>query len=133
MTDDVKHAHFSPPRSVIYPKAMTRCCVSGPIPDVEVVISVLLQAEIPLPSDSALQQPQQSQRTHSSGNASLVNQADSSSSGRPQPGSNGSARSGGNQQATSGEDRRGGGSGRSRQHQQQKRKEPDSESRPTQI
>ncbi|CAM6129012.1 unnamed protein product [Calypogeia fissa] len=99
--------------------------VNGPIPDVEVVISVLLQAEIPLPSDSSQQQPQQSQRTHSAGNAgSMATQADSPTSGRLQPGSNGSSRSGNQQQANSGEERRGGGSGRSRQHQQ-KRKEPD--------
>lgn len=100
--------------------------VNGPIPDVELVISVLLQAEIPLPSDNLVQQPQQSQRTHSAGNTGgIVTQADSSSSVRIQPGSNGSTRGGNQQQANSGEERRGGGSGRSRQHQQPKRKEPD--------
>jgi hypothetical protein len=111
------------------PKSSHGWSCAGPIPDVDVVISVLLQAEIPLPVESSLQQPQQSQRTQSAGNAgSIVNQADSASSVRPQPGSNGSTRSGNQQQATSGEDRRSGGSGRSRQHQQQKRKEPDSKS-----
>ncbi|KAG6552890.1 hypothetical protein Mapa_005545 [Marchantia paleacea] len=102
--------------------------VNGPIPDVDVVISFLLQAEVPSASESSLQQPQQTQRVPSPGNAgNVATPADSSNSVKQQPGTNGTARSG-NQQASSGgaEGRGGGGSGARHQRQQQhKRKEPD--------
>ncbi|KAL3702271.1 hypothetical protein R1sor_020293 [Riccia sorocarpa] len=100
--------------------------VNGPIPDVDVVISVFLQAEVPSALESSLQQPQQTQRVPSPGNAgNVAAPADSAGSMKQTPGSNGTVRGGSHQTSSGAEGRTGGPGPRNQRHQQHKRKEPD--------